>query len=259
MFYTEYGLRWPFQIVVYGIVYYVTTGITQMLLGNNLISLLGVKAHDTAAVQWLYNAEDIIGNIFIGAALLVAFRIMNRHRPFSDVGFPRLCSREIRKLLLGMLIGAASIAVIAAVLVLESLRAKIIAKDRDVSLNPGDIPVYKDGELLAAVNSEDLADLQMVQFTDAEQGKVQEGWLILDIMKKYFETRRFSDSLQFVFSSSSRNKSIALTWEEIAEPENMVMFDLSGRGTLKLVSKLEKLDVRDEWVQDVDRIEIIEP
>ena len=86
-----------------------------MLLGNNLISLLGVKAHDTAAVQWLYNAEDIIGNIFIGAALLVAFRIMNRHRPFSDVGFPRLCSREIRKLLLGMLIGAASIAVIAAV------------------------------------------------------------------------------------------------------------------------------------------------
>lgn len=117
MFYTEYGLRWPFQIVVYGIVYYVTTGITQMLLGNNLISLLGGEAHDTAALQWLYNAEDIVGNIFIGAALLVAFRIMNRHRPFSDVGFPRLWGREVRKLLLGMLIGAASIAVIAAVLV----------------------------------------------------------------------------------------------------------------------------------------------
>jgi hypothetical protein len=151
------------------------------------------------------------------------------------------------------------IVLVAVVLGLESLRAKIIAKDRDVSLNPGDIPVYKDGELLAAVNSEDLADLQMVQFTDAEQGKVQEGWLVMDIMEKYFETRRFSDSLQFVFSSSSRNKSIALSWEEIAEPENMVMFDLSGRGTLKLVSKLEKLDVRDEWIQDVDRIEIIEP
>jgi len=34
------------------------------------------------------------------------------------------------------------------------------------------------------------------------------------------------------------------------------MFDLAGRGTLKLVSKLERLDIRDEWVQDVDRIEV---
>ena len=128
-----------------------------------------------------------------------------------------------------------------------------------MTLNPGDVPVYKDGELLAAINSADLADLQMVQFTDAEQGKVQEGWLIMDIMDKYFKAKLFPDSLQLVFSSSSRDKSIALTWDEIADPENMVMFDLSGRGTLKLVSKLEKLDVRDEWIQDVDRIEIIEP
>jgi len=151
------------------------------------------------------------------------------------------------------------IVLIGVVLGLESLRAKIIAKEQDVSLNPGDVPVYKDGELLAAINSADLADLQMVQFTDAEQGKVQEGWLIMDIMDKYFKAKLFPDSLQLVFSSSSRDKSIALTWDEIADPENMVMFDLSGRGTLKLVSKLEKLDVRDEWIQDVDRIEIIEP
>jgi hypothetical protein len=39
----------------------------------------------------------------------------------------------------------------------------------------------------------------------------------------------------------------------------MVMFDLSGRGTLKLVSTLERLDVRDEWVQDVDKIEVTQP
>jgi hypothetical protein len=38
-----------------------------------------------------------------------------------------------------------------------------------------------------------------------------------------------------------------------------VMFDLSGRGTLKLVSTLERLDVRDEWVQDVDQIEVSQP
>lgn len=37
------------------------------------------------------------------------------------------------------------------------------------------------------------------------------------------------------------------------------MFDLSNRGTLKLVSLLEKLDTRDEWVQDVDKIEMTSP
>jgi hypothetical protein len=57
-------------------------------------------------------------------------------------------------------------------------------------------------------------------------------------------------------SSSSREKTAQLTWEEVEDPANHVMFDLSGRGTLKLVSVLERLDVRDEWVQDVDKIEI---
>ena len=37
------------------------------------------------------------------------------------------------------------------------------------------------------------------------------------------------------------------------------MFDLSNRGNLKLVSVLDKLDARDEWVQDVDRIEVTNP
>jgi len=37
----------------------------------------------------------------------------------------------------------------------------------------------------------------------------------------------------------------------------MVMFDLSNRGTLKLVSTMPKLDDRDEWIQDADRIEIV--
>jgi len=37
------------------------------------------------------------------------------------------------------------------------------------------------------------------------------------------------------------------------------MFDLANRGTLKLVSVMEKLDERAEWVQDSDRIEISSP
>jgi len=60
-------------------------------------------------------------------------------------------------------------------------------------------------------------------------------------------------------SSSSRDKSAQLTWAEVDDPANMVMFDLSSRGTLKLVSLMEKLDTRDEWVQDTDKIEITSP
>jgi hypothetical protein len=60
-------------------------------------------------------------------------------------------------------------------------------------------------------------------------------------------------------SSSSRGKSVDLSWEQVERTENMVLFDLSGRGTLKLVSLLEQLDIRDEWIQDVDRIEVIMP
>jgi hypothetical protein len=39
----------------------------------------------------------------------------------------------------------------------------------------------------------------------------------------------------------------------------MVMFDLSGRGTLKLVSTLPGFDNRDSWIQDVDKIEVETP
>jgi hypothetical protein len=60
-------------------------------------------------------------------------------------------------------------------------------------------------------------------------------------------------------SSSSREKARTLTWAEIEKQENMVMFDLSGRGTLKLVSMMPSFDVRDAWIQDVDKIEVTAP
>lgn len=142
---------------------------------------------------------------------------------------------------------------------LEAWRGSVASKSLDISLNPGDVPVYQDGQLMAAFNAKDLNNLQLVSFVDAEEGKIQDGWLLSDILGKYLQTQFWDNSMQIVISSSSRDKSIILTWGEVKNPENMVMFDLSGRGTLKLVSLLEQLDVRDEWIQDVDKIEVIEP
>jgi hypothetical protein len=79
--------------------------------------------------------------------------------------------------------------------------------------------------------------------------------LLRDVLLLHVAREDLADT-RISVSSSSRDKSAQLTWAEVDEAANMVMFDLSGRGTLKLVSLLEKLDVRDEWVQDVDKIEI---
>jgi hypothetical protein len=129
-------------------------------------------------------------------------------------------------------------------------------RGRVVVLEPGSVPIYRDGRLVGGFLPEDLDQLEQVSFTDAEEGKVQEGWLLRDVLLLHFEPRSLETDTVVVVSSSSREKSARLTWGEVNERENMIMFDLSGRGTLKLVSLLDELDVRDEWIQDVDRIEV---
>ncbi len=144
----------------------------------------------------------------------------------------------------------------AAVIGIERIRGQRIAAEIDASLEPGDIPVFWNGSLRAAFSPLDIETLPPASFVDAEEGKTQEGWLLKDVLLTYFKEGQFSEDTKIIVISTSREKSIELTWGEVANADNMVMFDLSGRGTLKLVSLLEKLDVRDEFVQDVDRIEI---
>jgi len=123
----------------------------------------------------------------------------------------------------------------------------------------GSIPIYLDGALMAAFIPEDLEKLSQASFVDAEEGKTQQGWMLAEVLKLHVSQNQLQPDTIIVVSSSSREKSARLTWEQVKEEANMVMFDLSGRGTLKLVSKLEKLDIRDEWIQDVDKIELLSP
>ena len=142
------------------------------------------------------------------------------------------------------------------VLGLETLRRQRVT---DSNLEPGTIPIYVDGALEAAFTPGDLESLEQVSFVDDEDGKTQEGWLLRDVLRLHLSEAELTPETQITVISSSRGKSADLTWAEVNDEANMVMFDLSGRGTLKLVSKLEKLDVRDEWVQDTDKIEITSP
>jgi hypothetical protein len=121
---------------------------------------------------------------------------------------------------------------------------------------PGAIPMYLGDQLVGAFSPADLEQLQTVSFVDEEEGKTQEGWLLRDVLLLHMQEESLQSSANIVVTSTSRDKKAELTWAEVQDPENWVMFDLSGRGTLKLVSVLERLDIRDEWIQDVDRIDI---
>ena len=125
-----------------------------------------------------------------------------------------------------------------------------------VALEPGSIPVYLNGQLISGFTPADLENLDKVSFVDAEEGKTQEGWLLKDVLSKHVDVNSLSDNALVIVSSSVREKSVELTWAEVSQEKNMVMFDLSNKGTVKLVSLLDKLDVRDEWVQDTDKIEV---
>lgn len=125
-----------------------------------------------------------------------------------------------------------------------------------ITLQPGSIPIYVNGVLSAAFLPSDLDKLEQVSFVEPAEGKTEEGWLLIDVLQLYLPDLPLQTATRISVSSSSREKSAELSWAEVEMKDNMVMFDLAGRGTLKLVSKLEKLDTREEWVQDVDKIEV---
>jgi hypothetical protein len=133
------------------------------------------------------------------------------------------------------------------------------ATETSTPLPPGSVPIVFNGKVIAGFLPADLEKLTKVSFVDAEEGKTQEGWLLRDIILLYLKPEQLADETQITVSSSSRDKSAKLSWAEVKEASNMVMFDVSNRGTLKLVSLLPQLKTRNYWIQDADRIEINVP
>ena len=159
-----------------------------------------------------------------------------------------------------ILIGLALLAIIGgAVLGLEYFRGRAtLPSAGQVTLTPGSVPIYLDGVLVTGITPDALQGMEQVSFVDAEEGKPQDGWPLSDVLLVYLPEQSLADT-RIMITSSSRGKSAELAWAEVKDRQNMVMFDLSNHGTLKLVSLLERLDTRDEWIQDVDLIEVVTP
>ena len=151
-----------------------------------------------------------------------------------------------------ILIALAALVLLATIILgIDFLQRRAIANE----MVPGSIPIYLKGRLVGSFLPTDLETLTQVSFVDDEGGKTQEGWMLREVLLLHITADTLHNKSVTV-SSSSREKSHTLTWAEIDDANNMVMFDLSGRGTLKLVSKIPGFDTRDAWVQDVDRIDV---
>ena len=166
-------------------------------------------------------------------------------------------TRNIRLLI--VLLGV--LAIVGLVLGVDWLQRRQMTQPAGTStpLPAGSVPILFNGQIVAAFTPSDLEKLTKVSFVEQEEGKTQEGWLLRDILLLYFDPDQLQDDTQITVSSTSRDKSATLSWAEVKEAKNMVMFDLSNRGTLKLVSLLPQLKTRNYWVQDADKIEVTNP
>lgn len=158
-----------------------------------------------------------------------------------------------------LIAGAILIVILGIVLGVDYLQRQQAAAQAPANMPPGSIPIYVDGGFVASFIPDDLNQLPAASFVDAEEGKTQDGWLLRDVLLLYLGEDNLQNGSQVTVSSSSREKSKTLTWAEVDDKDNMVMFDLSGRGTLKLVSIIPGFDIRASWIQDVDKIEITSP
>ena len=126
----------------------------------------------------------------------------------------------------------------------------------------GLIHVYVDGAFKANTSPAEIDKLPKTSFTDAEQGKSQEGPWLKDVILKYVEARSLSPTSEVRVEGAHRTdgaaKTVIITWAEATDERNHVILDVSGDGlTVKLVSTLPRLDERAEWVQGVSRIEVV--
>ena len=158
-----------------------------------------------------------------------------------------------------IIVVAILVLIVGGILGVDYLQRQQAASQAPADMPPGSIPIFMDGKFVASFVPDDLDQLEGASFVDDEEGKTQEGWLLRDVLMLYVKESKLKPETQVTVSSSSREKAKTLNWVDVENPENMVMFDLSGRGTLKLVSRIPGFNIRDAWIQDVDKIELSTP
>jgi hypothetical protein len=119
------------------------------------------------------------------------------------------------------------------------------------------VPVYSGEKLLASFCRENSDRLNKTGFIDKKDNKLQEGWLLGDVILLYIDKKNLSPNTMVRIESSSRGKKADIPWKDISNESNRILLALTKQGNLKLVSIMKGLDTRERWVQDVDKIEVL--
>ena len=72
--------------------------------------------------------------------------------------------------------------IIGVILMVDFLQRQNAASQLPADMPPGSIPIYINREFIASFVPEDLNQLDVVSFTDDEEGKTQEGYLLRDVI-----------------------------------------------------------------------------
>lgn len=116
LIFTGSAVRWPFQIVVFMAIYYVTVGLLEILLGGYALSgifRLFPAVESTGSLRTIaFDVIDSIQSILTSAALIFVCRLMNRELPLSFFGLPAAGRHSSAFFILGLALGAAAISAV---------------------------------------------------------------------------------------------------------------------------------------------------
>jgi hypothetical protein len=153
------------------------------------------------------------------------------------------------------------VAVVGAILIIQSSRRGgylyRTCNTGQKEFSEGCVSVSSGGTVLAKFCQKDSAGLAKMSFRDKTEKKIQEGWLLRDVILLYVKKEKMTPDTAVRVASSARNKKAELRWKDISDEQNKIILALSKQGNLKLVSMMKDLDTREKWVQDVDRIEVL--
>ncbi len=163
-----------------------------------------------------------------------------------------------RRIIIAILIIAA---VVGAILIIQSSRRGgylyRTCNTGEKEFTEGCVPVSSAGKLLANFCQKDSAGLAKTNFHDKAENKLQEGWLLRDVVLLYVKKEELSPDTVVRVTSTARSKKAELPWKDISNKQNKIILALSKQGSLKLVSTMKDFDTREKWVQDVDKIEVL--
>jgi hypothetical protein len=160
-----------------------------------------------------------------------------------------------------ILIVVAVLAIIAIIFaVVGAVSQSQVAQMPVTTPQPGMVQLYVDGKFVANLLPTETQKLPAGSFVDKEQSKTQSGQWLRDVIRLYVKETSLSASSLVIITGvrqGTEKKSATLTWAEVLDPANNILYSPSNDGTsVKIAATMDKLSTRNDWVQGLTQIDV---